>query len=197
MSFNRYKKGFGLLEVAISGTIITIIMASLVVLGRSSLNSTEAAKERSTATYLAQDAIEKVRQMRDTNWIDGLSGTGWDSLCWETGTHIIKCSEYGSASAYHIDYIVSPELRYLLRSGTSSAETHDGIAYQTQIKLFRPNSPDPHLLSILPLDGDANNVDPVNNGLVVEAQVTWPGQGGSADRNVTVRELLTNWRPNY
>lgn len=202
MKFSRYKKGFGLLEVAISGAIITIILSSLVVLGRSSLTSSEVAAERSEATYLAQKGIETVRQIRDTNWIDKNANTDWNSLCWDASLpvdqRIGECGIYGDLGKYQITYIGDPVQRYLLQTepATPVTERHDNISYTTTVQLFQPAPSS--TTSILPTNSDTgNDVVGADNGLVVEVTVSWRGQSATEDRKVTVRELLTNWRPNY
>ncbi len=73
------KQGFGLLEVLFSTTIFIVVVGSLVSLSRLSLRNSFITTHRSQAFNLAQDALETIRQMRDTNWIDGVvkvSGAG-------------------------------------------------------------------------------------------------------------------------
>lgn len=196
MRFEKYKKGFGLLEVAISGAIITIILSSLVVLGRSSLTSSEVAAERSEATYMAQAALETVRQIRDTNWIDADPATSWDTLCFDVVASVRKHRCEALPDKTYQAYFETTEHRYFLKSAPTPRVTdrHDNIAYTTEIKLLLPSSaPDP----ILPTNDDSNDVSRDDNALVVQATVSWVGQVPGDKRTVTVRELLTNWRPNY
>jgi len=70
----KMNKGFTILEL-----MITIVVISIGVLGAYSviqdiLLSTAKSSNRLTATYLAQEGIELVRNERDTNWI---RNNGW------------------------------------------------------------------------------------------------------------------------
>ena len=72
------KKGFSFLETVIAIGILMI--SSLAVYGATVriLNNVNEEKTRFTAAYLAQEGIEVVRNMRDTNWIN-------EALTWNTG----------------------------------------------------------------------------------------------------------------
>ena len=77
-----YHKGFSLLEL-----IITILVVSIGILGTYSvvsytLSAIGLSSSRLTAAYLAQEGIEIVRNIRDTNWLEedaGVSGVLWNS----------------------------------------------------------------------------------------------------------------------
>lgn len=72
------QSGFGILEVLIASSIIAMVAAAALVLGNYILRSAIINKHRLQATHLAADAIEIVRNIRDTNWIDGDPKTVWD-----------------------------------------------------------------------------------------------------------------------
>ena len=75
-------KGFSLLEL-----IITILVVSIGILGTHSvvsytLSAIGLSASRLTAAYLAQEGIEIVRNIRDTNWLEedaGVPGVLWNS----------------------------------------------------------------------------------------------------------------------
>jgi len=75
---NRLKKGFGLLEVLLAGVIIITVLGALVLLGRNTINNSTYNQQRTEALFLAQQGIEMVRQIRDSNYIDGNSDTNWN-----------------------------------------------------------------------------------------------------------------------
>ena len=72
------KKGFTLLETIIA--IGILVGSSLVVYGATAriLANVSEQKTKFVAAYLAQEGIEVVRNMRDTNWING-------APAWNTG----------------------------------------------------------------------------------------------------------------
>jgi len=69
------KKAFTLLEVLVAIFIITVgIMGSLSLVSQT-IYSANISSKRLIATYLAQEGIEIVRNIRDTNWLEQ---TSWD-----------------------------------------------------------------------------------------------------------------------
>jgi len=69
------KKGFTLLEVMVAIFVITVgIMGVMTILQRT-IFLTSVSFSRLTAAYLAQEGIEIVRNVRDTNWLEN---SAWD-----------------------------------------------------------------------------------------------------------------------
>ncbi|MDX1535469.1 MAG: prepilin-type N-terminal cleavage/methylation domain-containing protein [Candidatus Spechtbacterales bacterium] len=67
----RKEKGFTLLEVLISIFVLTVGVGSMLVLISDSLQTISATRNSVVAANLAQEGIEVVRGIRDSNWIDG------------------------------------------------------------------------------------------------------------------------------
>lgn len=65
------KKGFTLLETFVAITILMISIVGPLTIAQSSLSSAYNSRDRITAYYLAQDAIEYVRARRDTTFASG------------------------------------------------------------------------------------------------------------------------------
>lgn len=77
----KTQKAFGLVETLVASTVIIMVVSSLTVISSVTLRSTDRTQQRAQAANLAQEAIETVRQIRDSNWIDqGTTTTNWDSL---------------------------------------------------------------------------------------------------------------------
>ncbi len=72
-------KGFGLLEVLISIAILVMVSGAAIALQISSTRGSINVKQDVVAYNLAQEAIEQVRQQRDSNWIDQNPQTSWSS----------------------------------------------------------------------------------------------------------------------
>lgn len=68
------EKGFTLLETLIAVTILSVSLAGPMTIASQGLSSAFFAKEQITAFYLAQEAVEYVRSVRDENF---LKGNGW------------------------------------------------------------------------------------------------------------------------
>jgi type II secretory pathway pseudopilin PulG len=77
-SMKQFNKGFGLLEVVISTGILVIVISASVIISKMAVRSSVVSLERVQAYNLAQQGMEGVRAIRDTNW---LNGRAWnDSL---------------------------------------------------------------------------------------------------------------------
>ncbi|MFC1597909.1 hypothetical protein ACFL2M_00035 [Patescibacteria group bacterium] len=78
--FCRDTAGFSLLESVIAIGVILVGLVSIVTLSTVTLVGGTATSNRYIATNLAQEAVEVVRQVRDTNWLeyDSDSVTAWN-----------------------------------------------------------------------------------------------------------------------
>ena len=65
--------GFTVIEAMVAISILLLSIVGAFAVAQSSLRSSNLAKNRVTAYYLAQEAIEYVRQVRDSNGLDALS----------------------------------------------------------------------------------------------------------------------------
>lgn len=75
------KKGFGLLETVLAAGVLTLVLAGVVSLGRISLRLATVNQTRTQAFQIAQEGMEGVRAIRDTNVLDRSGDTEWnDSL---------------------------------------------------------------------------------------------------------------------
>jgi len=163
-----YKKGFGILEVLVSSVIIITILMALVFIGRTALTNSSYIQEKAQAVYLAQEGIEIVRQIRDTNWIDRDNTTGWNSL---------------AAGNYGISYN-STTKKYGL-AGSNDSVTMNNLTFTRTIKIENTGS-------LLPGSG-GSDIHPSDNAFKVTSTITW----NNGSKTVSVSEILTNWRPNF
>jgi prepilin-type N-terminal cleavage/methylation domain-containing protein len=80
------KNGFTLLEMMIASFVIVVGLTAVVTLMLRAAVSVQSASSRLTAVYLAQEGLEIVRNIRDSNWLAQRDNPGilWDqniSLC--------------------------------------------------------------------------------------------------------------------
>jgi prepilin-type N-terminal cleavage/methylation domain-containing protein len=87
MKFETSNRGFTLVEAMVAISILSVSVTAPLVIAQKGIGSAIYAKDQITAFYLAQEAIEYVRNVRDTNrinlaadWLDGLG------LCIESGS---------------------------------------------------------------------------------------------------------------
>lgn len=83
----RYSRGFTLVETMIAVTILTFAVAGPLFTASRALVAAEIARDQLTASYLAQEGIEYVRAMRDTEYLAAyqtggatVSETAWSSF---------------------------------------------------------------------------------------------------------------------
>ena len=74
-------KAFTLIETLVAISIFTMSILGLMSILASGISNTNYAKRKITATYLAQEGIEHVRNFRDTDVISAVDGqTGWNNF---------------------------------------------------------------------------------------------------------------------
>jgi len=169
------KNGFTLVETLVAIAILLLAVAAPLSLATKSLNSSALSKQQITASFLAQEAMEFIRNVRDENV---LKDSNWLS------NHISKC--YGSDGCT-VDPTDSgttkikacngscPLLRYNELTGVYNHSSLSGTAdsiYTRTIKIIEIDS---------------------NKEIAVKVTVSWKGTNG-ADYKVIARENLTNWQ---
>lgn len=193
-----YKKAFGILEVMIASTIIIIVLSALTSVGRSTLRSSETIQERTQASYLAQEGIEIVRQMRDSNWIDGRSDTQWNSLVFAPSASPSPFEKIVNSQcykiAYHEDFVTGAKdlNRFgLVKAPTCLTVEKEEIILDNAITYTRYVQIDGVGAALLPgnLPGDQAKLQP--NSMKITVVVGW------GDKTIEVSEMMTNWRPDY
>lgn len=192
------QKAFGIVEVLIASSIIVVILASLVGMGQLALSNSVRMQERAQATRLAQEGIEIVRQIRDTNWVDGNSVSEWNS--WQ---HTNNTPNWSSASDG--DYIVSFDSQ---NNYTAPHNQPDVMRfYLTSVTL----APDYSNAEAINLDGgvskykrwvnvaSVSNLLPTNSGPTLSdyAKKITVSVDMPSGKTISISEMLTNWRPNY
>lgn len=85
----KHKKGMGVVEIVVSAAIITIVLLGLVAAFHGALKISAETGKKTQANFLAEEGMEAVRIMRDTNWNNlgalststayylSFSGNGW------------------------------------------------------------------------------------------------------------------------
>lgn len=70
------QKGQGLLEALIAVSIIVTALSGVMALASQNLGASQVSSQQVVGINLAREAVEIVRNMRDSNW---LSGSAWDT----------------------------------------------------------------------------------------------------------------------
>lgn len=163
-------RGFTLTEVLIALAILIIGILSGFILVTKVLYNVVVVQDRLTASFLAQEGIEAVRQIRDTNFLRILNG---ESINWDEGlapgNYIIK-TKIGSASlpelasASDIPVLLYDDLRRIYNYDDGETTT-----FQREIKITDVNE----------------------NEIRVESIMSWRTK--NVDFDLTVEDHLYNW----
>lgn len=188
----KFSKGFGILEVLISSAIIIVVLGTLVFIAQSSLTNAAYMQERAQAVSLAAEAIETVRQNRDSNYIDQNAATQWNTI----GTN----SNYEIFNFIGSEFCISQNLNsttnrlYLSTPCSSSLSiiNIDGVNYSRIIKFYDISKVGSGQLLTTPAI-DANGTDNSKNAFLVSVNVSWKGSGGKS-ASVDLDEMVTNSR---
>jgi prepilin-type N-terminal cleavage/methylation domain-containing protein len=85
MNQNAHKKGFTLIEAMVSISILSLAVTGPLIIAQKGIGSAIYARDQITAFYLAQEAVEYLRNVRDSNRITGTSWLTSLTVCKETG----------------------------------------------------------------------------------------------------------------
>lgn len=85
---NSNGKGFVFVELMIIIAIISVGLVSVMTMINHTQSEINIVRSKFIATYLAQEGVEIVRNIRDSNWIE-------DGACWLDGFHL-QGEDYGS-----------------------------------------------------------------------------------------------------
>lgn len=184
MIINKKAKGFGVIEVLVASTTIAVILSALVMAGNIALRNTIRLGQRIQATYLAQEGLEIVRQIRDTNWIDEDNSTDWNSFIWDESGNLIKAEENYQGC------VIATGNRDQERFGLSCDSDRQDSIILNNTTFRRTVSIQEVGDSLLP--GEDGELQQSYNSLKITVKVTWDQDG-----EIILSQILTNWRPKY
>ncbi len=174
-------KGFTLIETMVAISILVTTIVAPLTMAANSLFQSRYSRDQVTATYLAQEAVEMIKYVRDRNlmanlsngnvdWLDGLWTAGinnkWVELDWET--------------------IQNTPIYYLCGGVGNNPQTCRYLSYDGSYKLdsTAPLSKFKRAVKIT----KTNNLDEIR----VEARVYWQ-TGGANMKSVKVVGYMYNW----
>lgn len=151
---NDLERGFTLLEVLIAVSVLTIGAIGMFAVVAQNIAFSSVVSNRLVAAYLAQEGVEIVRNIRDTNFLQIRRGVGTN---WRAG--LDGCS--GGCEADYDDTVLAPaaSLRFLRKSGVLySYDVGNDMIFKRKI-------------TITP--------DGLTTKMLVEVEVSWQERGAS------------------
>jgi len=180
------QSAFTLVEVIIGVAILSIVMSSITVLTIVSIQANQANVNRLTGYYLAQEGVEGLRNLRDSNW---LRNYGWDGNS-EWG------SDFGSEGYYKIDYLPGLDPPWKLTFGGTVLANLDSTLYLVNHNGNRFYVHDPSTWTDYETTKFNRHLHVVPDAdeemLQVTAVVFWDDHGREIEVQVSTR--LTDWR---
>lgn len=96
--FQKFNKAFTLVETLVAISIFTVSVLALMMVLSNSLSNANYAKRKLVATFLAQEGVEYMRNLRDTYVLyEPPTGNGWDNF-------IIKISDCALGNVCYFDH---------------------------------------------------------------------------------------------
>lgn len=196
----KNQAGFTLTEVMVGIMILTIAVVSATNLLVGLIQSNQNNMKTVQAYYLAQEGIEAVRNVRDSNWLhnnDWLgdeSGNPWGANFKEGGVYALQLKDIAWKTA-----VESGSLDNLGQLGQyapwqigSNGEIYDNGDYMASgLNAGADDTGFKREISIKKYDCTDSDVCP-EDAVLVESKVTWTE--GVKERAVSLNEVMTNWK---
>ncbi len=182
---HNYFGGYTLLETLVAIVVLSLAIVAPLGIASKSLFQALLAKEQLTAFYLAQEGMEAMRHLRDTNILrTGGGPTGYD---WLDGIPVpldqdlyIDVSTIGSGAPHRVEPDLCP-------GGVCPPLTLDpNSGLYAYDELNDPASPFTRIVRVTP----STNGNPDEVSVIVT--VNW--SVGENNRSVVLREVLFNWQ---
>ncbi len=182
----KLEKGFTLIETFIAITVLLIAIAGPFTLVMKALSAAKATKGQIISTYLAQEAIEYVRNIRDeniltgNNWLTDLNGRrvkadGTTEICLDCNCVAEKC-------------ILNAPIR---RDVTTCEGDCPPIRFNAETKLYGYSNESGWADSVFTRTVE---IEEIEDNVEVIVTVTMEWQDGSNNREFVVKEHLLNWQ---
>lgn len=186
-------KGFLLVEAMISITILLMVSATAITLLILANHAIRYNAHSLEAGWIAQEGINGVRGLRDTNWIR----FSYDKeLCWASISSTCPGSNMTAGQFYRLELTLSdpPELT----STTAAIDLEDGIsASDNQYNLYKQTDgriTHENLIGAEPTIYYRQIEVETNNGHQIEAKVTVAWLEGQNQKSIQLPIILTNYK---
>lgn len=203
MLFNAYKKqkGFTIIELIISIFILSIAVVGVFGAFSMIVILTSDATNRLTATYLAQEGMEIIRNIRDSNWLNMDANPGMAS--WDD--YISSCEGSGCEVDFTTTGSVSNPIRPYTLSGNYLNKNVNGFysyGSGTATKFKRKITVSPiqdvdgksdHILMVITRVAWDQKATVLGPSRLAETSINADCAGSNSSNCITIEETLYNW----
>ncbi len=209
-------RGFTIVEVMTAVTILVVGVLAIISIATYSNSVANLNAQRLVAAHLAEEGIELVRNIRDTNYVSGATKFCSTSASNNPATDCTACSAWcsnwdryihlptnGTGAAYIAQYTLTTGLAGvpICQVGTADCPTNPppALSYNSASGLYGYNgwggftglATTPAYTRVITIAHQYSGAVP---SILVTSTVTWTGTAGT--HQVVLQELLYDWRPN-
>jgi type II secretory pathway pseudopilin PulG len=165
----RFEKGQTILELLVAISILVIVIGALASLGLGTLKDSTISRNRSTADFLAQQALEQVRNVREQN--------GWEAF-YNYSVTVNNCYDQVDSIVWEL----KPKGGIICSAVSGENISIDNVSYNRFIKLDDS--------TVLPSPTSPTPDCPTNcEGRLITVTISWDDSGGK--RSIQQSSLLT------
>lgn len=186
---NKWSRGFTLIETLVAVLMLTLALAGPLTIASKGLLASLVAKDQFIAFYLAQDAVEYVRYLRDSSCLANPgSGNGCPDTVWLQKLN--GCLTSVNASGCYLDSTENSPASVTGCSGTCPV-----LRYNSTTKIFNYDAssnpvPQRFIRTVTLAPPTSGNPDEY----IVTVSVSWTDMAGVTRVPITVQENLYRWQ---
>lgn len=182
--------GFTLVEAMVAISILSLAVTGPLLIAQKGLGSSVYARDQITAFYLAQEAVEYIRNVRDSNRITGISWLSQFDECKEDGSGR-KCqidSQYADFSP-----IVSPDAIKLCDSPSSPNPPCPVLSLDTTNNIYGYGSGGDWKPTIFTRTISIDDRVNPNQEAVISVTISWNTKLFTPLKTFTIKEYIFNF----
>lgn len=178
------QQGFTLIEAMVAISVLSLAITGPMIIAQKGIASAVYARDQITASYLAQEAVEYIRNARDTNRINNalwiLNSTSTLSTCLDTGV-----GQRCEIDPYYADFTNVSAIK------SCPSGVCNRLYFDTVNNLYRPSATPVGGWKLTPftrtiaIDGRASNKE-----VMISVEVSWVTNLFSPPRKFSIKEYL-------
>lgn len=187
-------RGFTLIETLVAVLLLATAIAGPLTIAAQGLRAGLVAKDQLTAAYLAQDAMEHVRFLRDSACLAAPQDEPCGAGTW-LGSMATCISADGSAACYFDSRGIAPAAPAACAGSGCPTMKYNSTTHTYDYSAAGSVVGTPGFVRTVRIISSATNDCAEGNGceVLMEVVVSWKEQGG-VQRQVVLRQNLFNWQ---